>query len=107
MNRKQFVQRMIGGSLALSFPNQLVAKKGSHSSPNIILIMADDLGWNELGFMGQQKIKTPNIDKLATEGIRFNQFYSGSAVCAPSRCNLITGNHGGHAYIRNNREIKN
>ena len=107
MNRKQFVRSMIGGSLALSFPNQLVAKKGSHSSPNIILIMADDLGWNELGFMGQQKIKTPNIDKLATEGIRFNQFYSGSAVCAPSRCNLITGNHGGHAYIRNNKEIKN
>ena len=62
MNRKQFVRRMIGGSLALSFPNQLVAKKDSHSNPNVILIMADDLGWNELGFMGQQKIKTPNID---------------------------------------------
>ncbi len=74
--------------------------------PNIILIMADDLGWKELGCYGQKKIKTPHIDLLAAEGMRFTQFYSGSAVCAPSRCNLMTGMHGGHAYIRDNGEIK-
>ena len=69
--------------------------------------MADDLGWKELGCYGQEKIKTPHIDRLATEGMKFTQFYAGSAVCAPSRCCLITGMHGGHAYIRNNGEVKN
>jgi len=107
MNRKQFIQGITAGSLALTLPNRLMAEEGSGRSPNIVLIMADDLGWQELGFMGQKRIKTPNIDTLAAEGIRFNQFYSGSPVCAPSRCSLMTGKHGGHAYIRNNREIKN
>ena len=107
MNRKQFIQGITAGSLALSFPNRLMTEEGTGRSPNIVLIMADDLGWQELGFMGQKRIKTPNIDTLAAEGIRFNQFYSGSPVCAPSRCSLMTGKHGGHAYIRNNREIKN
>ena len=107
MNRKQFIQGITAGSLALALPNRLMAEEGSGRSPNIVLIMADDLGWQELGFMGQKRIKTPNIDTLAAEGIRFNQFYSSSPVCAPSRCSLMTGKHGGHAYIRNNREIKN
>lgn len=75
--------------------------------PNIILIMTDDLGYAELGCYGQQKIQTPHIDQLAAGGIRFTQFYSGSAVCAPARCNLLTGRHGGNAYIRDNGEIKN
>jgi arylsulfatase A len=75
--------------------------------PNIVLIMADDLGWKELGCYGQEKINTPHIDRLAAEGMMFMQFYAGSAVCAPSRCNLMTGMHGGHAYIRDNREIQN
>ena len=69
--------------------------------------MTDDLGYAELGCYGQQKIQTPHIDQLAAGGIRFTQFYSGSAVCAPARCNLLTGRHGGHAYIRDNGEIKN
>jgi arylsulfatase len=73
--------------------------------PNIIFIMADDLGYKELGCYGQQKIKTPHIDRLAAEGMRFTQYYTGSAVCAPARCNLMTGKHGGHAYVRNNSEI--
>ena len=77
------------------------------NKPNIILIMADDLGYRELGCYGQTKIQTPNIDQLAKEGMIFSQFYAGSAVCAPSRCNLMTGRHGGHAYIRDNGEIKN
>ncbi len=70
--------------------------------PNIIYFLADDLGYAELGCYGQKWIKTPNIDGLAAEGIRFTQHYSGNAVCAPSRCNLMTGKHPGHAYIRNN-----
>lgn len=77
------------------------------NKPNIILIMADDLGYRELGCYGQTKIQTPHIDQLAKEGMIFSQFYAGSAVCAPSRCNLMTGRHGGHAYIRDNGEIKN
>ncbi len=67
--------------------------------------MADDLGYNELGCYGQKIIKTPNIDRLAEEGMRFTQFYSGSPVCAPSRCVLLTGLHTGHAYVRDNYEL--
>ena len=70
--------------------------------PNVIYLLADDLGYGELGSYGQQWIQTPHIDRLAAEGIRFTQHYSGNAVCAPSRCNLMTGKHPGHAYIRNN-----
>lgn len=74
-------------------------------APNIIYILADDLGYRELGSYGQQKIKTPHLDQLAAEGMRFTQHYSGSAVCAPSRCTLLTGQHTGHAYVRNNYEL--
>lgn len=73
--------------------------------PNILLIVADDLGYGDLGCYGQEKIKTPNIDKLASEGVRFTQFYAGSTVCAPSRCALMTGLHTGHAYIRGNANL--
>lgn len=73
--------------------------------PNIIYILADDLGYNELGCYGQEKIKTPNIDRIAAQGMKFIQHYSGQAVCAPSRCSLLTGLHQGHAYIRNNKEL--
>jgi arylsulfatase len=72
--------------------------------PNIVLILADDLGYGDLGCYGQQIIETPHIDKLAREGKRFTQFYSGSPVCAPARCVLLTGKHSGHAYIRGNDE---
>lgn len=75
-------------------------------SPNIILIMADDLGYAELGCYGQTKIKTPHLDALAREGMRFTQFYSGAPVCAPARCMLMTGLHSGHSYIRDNGEYK-
>jgi arylsulfatase len=74
--------------------------------PNIVLILCDDLGYAELGCYGQQRIRTPNIDRLAAEGIRFTQYYSGSPVCAPSRCVLLTGKHTGHAAIRNNKEVQ-
>ncbi|MCP4712488.1 MAG: sulfatase-like hydrolase/transferase, partial [Planctomycetes bacterium] len=73
--------------------------------PNIIFIMADDLGYADLGCYGQTIIKTPHIDQLAKEGIRFTQCYSGSTVCAPARSCLMTGQHTGHTHIRNNRAI--
>jgi arylsulfatase A-like enzyme len=70
--------------------------------PNIIFIMADDLGYGDVGCYGQKKIKTPNIDALAKQGMRFTQAYAGSTVCAPSRCVLMTGKHTGHAHVRGN-----
>jgi len=73
--------------------------------PNIVYILADDLGYGELGCYGQEKIETPNIDALAASGLRFTQHYAGSPVCAPSRCVLLTGKHTGHAYIRSNDEM--
>ncbi|MGG9963074.1 arylsulfatase [Ferruginibacter sp. SUN106] len=72
-------------------------------SPNIIFILADDLGYADIGCYGQQKTETPNLDKLAKEGMRFTQFYSGSTVCAPARTTLMTGLHTGHTPIRGNK----
>lgn len=72
--------------------------------PNIIYILADDLGYGELGAYGQQVIETPNLDALATGGMRFTQHYSGAPVCAPARCILLTGQHAGHALVRGNDE---
>jgi len=79
-----------------------VATGPTTSKPNIIFILADDLGYGDLGCYGQTKIKTPSLDKLASEGMRFTDFYAGSTVCAPSRCALMTGLHTGHAWIRGN-----
>jgi len=73
--------------------------------PNIIFILADDLGYGDLGCYGQQEIQTPHIDELAKEGMRFTRFYAGSTVCAPSRCTLMTGLHTGHCLIRGNRRV--
>jgi arylsulfatase A-like enzyme len=70
--------------------------------PNIIFVLADDLGYGDLGCYGQEKIKTPNLDRMAAEGMRFTQHYAGSTVCAPSRCALMTGQHTGHCIIRGN-----
>lgn len=75
--------------------------------PNIVFILADDLGYGELGCYGQTKIKTPHLDRLATEGIRFTRHYTGAPVCAPARCTLLTGRHLGHAEIRNNGDSGN
>lgn len=82
-----------------AFKNEVLAK------PNIIYILADDLGYGDISFTTQKKFQTPNIDKLAENGIFFNQHYSGSTVCAPSRSSLLTGLHTGHTFIRGNKEI--
>lgn len=83
--------------LALLFCPSLASAR-----PNIVLILADDLGYGDLGCYGQRLIRTPNIDRLAAEGLRFTQAYAGSTVCAPSRCSLMTGKHNGHNRVRDN-----
>ena len=87
----------------------LDAPAGDHKNetyPNVIYIMADDLGIGDVGVYGQKIIKTPAMDKLATNGMVFTQHYSGSTVCAPSRCTIVTGKHTGHAFIRGNKGVK-
>ncbi len=83
---------------------------GVHSNaqekPNIIYIMLDDAGYGDVGCYGQKFFKTPHVDSLAKNGLKFTQHYSGSTVCAPTRCSLMTGLHTGHAYVRGNREVK-
>lgn len=76
------------------------------SAPNVIFILADDLGYGDLGFLGQKYIETPNIDRLASEGMFFTQHYAGAPVCAPSRSALITGLHTGHTPVRGNFEVQ-
>ncbi len=78
------------------------ASRQQPQKPNIILLLADDLGYGDLGCYGQRRIETPNLDRMARQGMRFTDFYAGATVCAPSRCVLMTGLHAGHARIRNN-----
>ncbi|MFC4871062.1 arylsulfatase [Negadavirga shengliensis] len=78
-------------------------KEKEKGLPNIVYIMADDLGYGDLSIYGQEKFSTPNLDKLAREGMLFTQHYAGTTVCAPSRSSLMTGLHTGHTYVRGNR----
>ena len=94
MNRREF----LASSGAALLGAQTPARK-----PNIVFILADDLGYGDLGCYGQQRIRTPNLDRMAAEGTRFTQAYAGSTVCAPSRCALMTGRHTGHATVRGNK----
>lgn len=91
--------------LVSTLPLQSKTTETNQPKPNIIYILADDLGYGELGCYGQTKIETPHIDKLAEQGMRFTQNYAGTAVSAPSRCITFTGLHSGHAYIRGNDEM--
>ena len=103
MDRRDFVRVMGLGAAALSMAG--LEGCGPRRPPNVVFIMADDLGYGEVGVYGQTRIRTPSIDRIAAEGVRFTQHYSGSPVCAPSRCALLTGLHMGHAYIRDNDEM--
>ena len=94
MTRRKFIASAAAGAMAAQTRTP---------KPNIVFILADDLGYGDLACYGQQKIKTPVLDRLAAEGIRFRQAYAGSTVCAPSRCCLMTGRHTGHASIRGNK----
>jgi arylsulfatase len=95
-----FVSLVVSSALAAA-PQ---TKAASTDHPNIVFILADDLGYGELGCYGQKIIKTPNIDELAKDGVRFTDFHAGSPVCASSRCVLMTGKHSGHSAIRSNRQ---
>ncbi len=81
----------------------LLGSSAFGAKPNVVFFIADDLGYGDLSCYGQQRFQTPNIDRLAREGMKFTAHYSGHNVCAPSRCVLMTGKHPGHAYIRDNR----
>ncbi len=79
--------------------------KVSEKKPNVVFIIADDLGYGDISCYGQQKFQTPNIDRLAEQGMLFTQCYSGTTVSAPSRACLLSGLHSGHAPIRGNKEV--
>jgi arylsulfatase A len=105
IRRREFLKRAGWGAAAAAWPGLFSRCRPAEAKPNIIFFLADDLGYGELGCYGQRKISTPHIDSLAAEGIRFTQHYSGSPVCAPSRCTLLTGKDTGHSYIRDNDEM--
>jgi len=102
MKRRDFLKFAGLGAAALAMPERLWAGSAGAQKPNIIFILADDLGYGDLGCYGQKKILTPNIDRMAVEGMRFTQAYTGCCVCAPSRCSLLTGKHNGHNRVRDN-----
>jgi arylsulfatase A-like enzyme len=89
-------------TIFLLFAGTSHGQKENNPPPNIIFILSDDLSWGDIGCYGQKKIKTPNIDQLAREGIKFTQAYAGNSVCAPSRSSLMQGLHPGHARVRGN-----
>ena len=110
MERRDFLKTVGYGAVSMALSGcagtvqrEVFGPKGAR--PNIVYIIADDLGYTELGCYGQRKIKTPNIDKLAAQGMKFTQHYSGNPVCAPSRCVLMTGKHSGHAQVRANKQV--
>ncbi len=104
-SRRDFLGQ-VGGLAAAAAAGALPAARADAAErPNIVLILADDLGYHDLSCYGQQRFRTPNIDRLGSEGVRLTAHYSGSPVCAPSRCSLLTGLHTGHAFIRDNDEM--
>jgi arylsulfatase A len=110
MRRRDFLKAAGFGAaaLALPYPKDVIrTTTGAErkNKPNIVYILADDLGYADVGCYGQKKIRTPNIDKLASEGMKFTQHYSGNPVCAPSRCTLMTGLHTGHSQVRSNKQV--
>jgi arylsulfatase A len=110
MKRRDFLKAAGFGAVTLALSCQKDTVQTATSAegkkkPNIVYILADDLGYAEVGCYGQKKIRTPNIDKLASEGMRFTQHYSGNPVCAPSRCTLMTGLHTGHTQVRGNKQV--
>jgi len=102
------VRFVFGLIIFFSLPvNKLLSQNNRVAEqPNIIFIFADDLGYSDVGCYGQEKIETPNIDKLAAQGLKFTQFYSGSTVCAPARTTFLTGMHTGHTPVRGNKSFK-
>ena len=96
---------LAAATLAGASAGRSTAQRARDTSPNILLIQADDLGYGDLSAYGQARFQTPSLDRMGRRGIRFNHYYAGSTVCAPSRCALMTGLHSGHAWIRGNGDI--
>src|SRR5687767_3614241 len=103
---KAFINFFLLGLCTVLHPGNSFGQQAKAARPNIIFILADDLGYGDLGCYGQQLIQTPNLDAMAKQGLRFTQFYAGTAVCAPSRSSLITGQHTGHTPIRGNKSVE-
>ncbi len=109
MSRRSFIKTAAIGGVAGTLSgcaSELLGINGAKRRPNIIYILADDLGYGDLGCYGQKDIRTPNLDRMAREGMLFTQHYSGSTVCAPSRSCLMTGLHTGHTFVRGNKEYQ-
>jgi len=111
-NRREFLKSVSLAAVSAGTPSLLQGcaaigqkTRTAERRPNIIFILADDLGYGDIGCYGQKTIQTPNIDRMAAYGMRFTDHYAGSTVCAPSRCCLMTGLHTGHAFIRGNDRI--
>jgi arylsulfatase A-like enzyme len=98
--------RLLGLAAATLCAAGAIPAKEDPEKPNFIFILLDDAGYGDFSCYGQQKFRTPHIDRLAAEGMRFTDHYAGATVCAPSRCSLMTGLHTGHTFIRGNREMK-
>jgi arylsulfatase A-like enzyme len=101
--RRDFLNTVALGAGAIALSCRTTRHAARQRGPNIIYILADDLGYGDLGCYGQKKVKTPNLDRFAAEGMRFTDHYSGSTVCAPSRNCLMTGEHTGHTWLRGNQ----
>ncbi|THU40860.1 arylsulfatase [Niastella caeni] len=103
---KPFIAVALICTFNLLQPGHSLGQQAKAVRPNIIFILADDLGYGDLGCYGQQLIQTPNLDAMAKQGMRFTQFYAGTSVCAPSRSSLLTGQHTGHTPIRGNKGVE-
>ena len=101
-SRRSFIQGFSGLSALAAARSAFSASASGVRKPNVVYIMADELGYYELSCMGHPYIKTPHIDRMAAEGVRFTQALAGSSVCAPTRCVLMTGKHSGHTSVRKN-----
>ena len=105
MTRREALKAMAAGASAGWWMRDMALAVPVAEKPNILFILADDLGYGDLGCYGQERIKTPSLDRMAGEGILFTSAYSGSTVCAPSRCVLMTGLHSGHCRVRGNARV--
>lgn len=102
MRRREFIRSVGIATAATAASGSVLAAPRVPGRPNIVFIIADDLGRSDLGCYGSQTIQTPNLDRMAREGMLFTQAYSGAAVCAPARSTLMTGYHLGHTSVRAN-----
>ncbi len=107
MNKKLLAVLITAMAVTACTEKNVTATESSsnqNKKPNVIYILADDLGYGDLGVYGQQRVKTPNLDDMAKNGVMFTDFYAGANVCAPSRATLMTGKHQGHARVRGNKQ---